>query len=181
MIFGNPGVYDYDGKITYFAINVEKLFHAENNPPIIALNLLINLTYYPRKIATNIASVYLGNLKIKEKLFHQESEMLFNLSDKELLNSLIKNRYYDANDFPQENYFWDLDVTEYQDRGFYPYIVNYKDETRIIMISNPSNQISEFFDSNDWQIDSTILPRGDFLEILKDARKYIESISNNAS
>lgn len=41
MIFGNPGVYDYDGKITYFAINVEKLFHAENNPPIIALNLLI--------------------------------------------------------------------------------------------------------------------------------------------
>lgn len=173
MIFGNPGVYDYNGEISHFAISVDKLFDAKGSTPIISFNLLLNLTYYPRNIATNIANVYLGGLEVANELLHKQSEELFNMSDEELLQVLITNRYYNQSNFNQEKYFWDLDFIEYDNQGFYPYIINNDDKTRIIVISNLTRKISKKFKVKDWHINSAIIPTDNFLEIISKTKSYI--------
>ncbi|MCW9732231.1 hypothetical protein L5B97_01810 [Avibacterium sp. 20-15] len=165
MIFGNPGVYDENGDINFFALSIEKILNLD----FFSINLILDMNIYPSHLAYNLRGYALDILDADNPIFHQENPYLFNLSEDELLVELIKNQswylysiealirdneldeffttksldilYNKMESFEykrnENSCFWDMGIMEY--RNIYPFIVNYNGYSKVIIISENIN------------------------------------------
>lgn len=158
MIFGNPGIYDEFGDFSSFAIQIDNIA----NTKYFSINLCLNMNIYPKHLTVNSVEDIAVSLDYKDLIFNQESDELFNLSDKELMIELIKRTFptmyeiecligdksidylrlindyylYDMLNLDnvnfEQDFYWDIDNIEY--KNVYPFIINSKGLSKIIII-----------------------------------------------
>lgn len=180
-------------------------------------------------MAYNLRGYALDILDVDDPIFHQENSYLFNLSEDELLVELIKNQSWylysiealirdnELDDFfttkdldilynKMENFeykrneyscLWDMEIMEY--RNIYPFIINYKGYSKIIIIrenvnpkypnesdyerffdNNMNLKKISFFDRDYWDIEVIKIERKKLLAIISEAHNYIKNMNNDS-
>lgn len=156
MIFGNPGIYDKNGNISNFAILVEHI----NNDGFFSVNLCIDMSIYPRKLAYHSGEYISIGLRNEEILIN-ENEFLFKLDENDLLAELVRMKFndlyqveclirddlidysklldedyiYDLIDYDYETNdecYWEIDNIEYG--NVFPFIINFSGYSKVVII-----------------------------------------------
>lgn len=225
MIFGNPGIYDENGNISFFALSIERMLNLD----FFSINLILDMNIYPSHLAYNLKGYALDILDVDDPIFHQENSYLFNLSEDELLVELIKNQSWylysiealirdnELDDFfttkdlnilynkmenfeykrSEYSYLWDMEIMEY--RNIYPFVINYKDYSKVVIIrenvnpkypnesdyerffdNNMNLKKISFFDRDYWDIEVIKIERKKLLAIISEAHNYIKNMNNDS-
>lgn len=210
MIYGNPGVYLREEKYDEFAIIIESLgsdLYSVNF--CIDMQLFpTHLAYNDRQIIfdsfsdENIFKIQSKKLfllsdrdlmiaLIKESftnIYKIEEIISLDLQPKEYTNSEI-NRYdllFDCSRDTDENRekLWEIDSLEYTNRGFYIFLVNYDNETKIVFIQQKcykksSNEYKRFFNEDKSLKDVHFFDESNwFLKVVKIPTQKLLSINS---
>lgn len=119
-------------------------------------------------------------------LYGIEKTIDLNLQPK-IYNDIEINKYYDvlvefvADLDESQNKLWEFDWMEYSNRGFNVFVVNYKDETKVVFVQqklyydrdeyeryfykDKSPKQTSFFDENYWSVKVATLPTAKLLSI----------------
>ena len=225
MIIGNPGITLEDGSYDDFAIVIEPLVadfislnlcldmemiptHLASNRKSIFYAPFINRDIFKIQSETLFALTdkELMAALIKKSfsfIFRTEELIKLNLHPKLYTESEIK-RYEDAAEEGiyeiQENRenLWEIESNEYTNRGWYTFIVNYEDQTKLIVIQqHDPNNLSEYkddlrqyerffhadksikklkyFDEQYWSVRVKIIPTQHLLSLLDRALLYLKN------
>lgn len=223
MIFGNPGVYK-NGTYSNFAIVIEHLtadFYSLNLcidiqmiPPHLAYNMksmfmapLTNRDIFEiqspelfhlsdKELMIALAKQYCSEWKVEERIRLGLQPTLYT-PDKieEYEESLYDEGYFDFENFV--DYLWDIEPHEYGDKGWYPFIINHKDETKLLIIHinrNPKNlddypddlkeyerffnadkspKQPKYFDGHYWSVKAIKMKTSEMLSIIDEAYEYL--------
>ena len=226
MIFGNPGIYYEDGTYSEFAIVIEHLtaeFYSLNLcvdkemiPPHLAHNMKsmfvapltdrdVFKTQSPalfhlsdKELMIALAKQYFSEWKVEERIRLGLQPTLYT-PDKieEYEESLYDDSYFDFENFV--DYLWDIEPHEYGDKGWYPFIINYKDETKLVIVHinhNPKNlddypddlkdyerffnadkspKQPKYFDEHYWSVKVIRIKTAEMLVVLDEAYAYFFS------
>ena len=223
MIFGNPGVCK-NGTYSNFAIVIEHIvadFYSLNLcvdmeviPPHLAYNMksmfaapltdraifdiqspaLFHLSDKALMIA--LAKQYFSEWKVEERIRLGIQPTLYTETEIEKYEeSLYDDSYFDFENFV--DYLWDIEPHEYGDKGWYPFIINNEDETKLVIIHinrNPKNlddysedlkvyerffnadkslKQPKYFDEHYWSVKVITMKTAEMLLVLDDAHEYL--------
>lgn len=222
MIFGNPGIYLADGSYNDFSIVVEELtddFYSVNfcvDMEFFPTHLAYNgrqwiFEAFKDKDIFKKQSKELFELDdralmialIKESfttLYGIEKCIDLHLQPKFYTDSDI-DKYYDSlveiTESLDENRdkLWEFDGMEYSNRGFDVFVVNYKDETKVVLVQRKiyygrdeyerffykdrTPKRTSFFDENYWSVKVVTLPTEKILSINSQVlSKFLPSYKN---
>lgn len=224
MIFGNPGINYEDGTYSSFAIIIEHLtadFYSFNlcvdmqmMPPHLAYNkkgmFLAPLTdraiferqspewfhLNDKELMIALAKQYFSEWKVEEHIRLGLQPTLYT-ADK---IKEYEERLYDDSHFDSENFvdnLWDIEPHEYGDKGWYPFIINHKDETKLVIIhlnrhaknltdypedltayerffnADKSPKQPKYFDENYWSVKVIKMKTMDILSVLDETYAYL--------
>lgn len=223
MIFGNLGI-TCDGKYSNFAIVIEHLtadFYSLNLcidiqmiPPHLAYNMksmfaapltdrdvfenqspeLFHLS--DKELMTALAKQYFSEWKVEEcrRLGLQPTLYTPNKIE-EYEESLYDDDFFDCENFV--DYLWDIEPHEYGDKGWYPFIINHRDETKLVIIhihrdpknlddypedlkvyerffnADKSPKQPKHFDENYWSVKVIKMKTAEMLAVLDEAYAYL--------
>ena len=223
MIFGNPGVCK-NSTYSNFAIVIEHIvadFYSLNLcvdmeviPPHLAYNMksmfaapltdraifdiqspaLFHLSDKALMIA--LAKQYFSEWKVEERIRLGIQPTLYTETEIEKYEkSLYDDSYFDFENFV--DYLWDIEPHEYGDKGWYPFIINNEDETKLVIIHinrNPKNlddysedlkvyerffnadkspKQPKYFDEHYWSVKVITMKTAEMLSVLDDAHEYL--------
>ena len=223
MIFGNPGVCK-NGTYSNFAIVIEHIVadyyslnlcvDMEVIPPHLAYNMksmfaapltdraifdiqspaLFHLSNKELMIA--LAKQYFSEWKVEERIMLGIQPTLYTETEiKKYEESLYNDSYFDSENFV--DYLWDIEPHEYGDKGWYPFIINNDDETKLVIIHinrNPKNledypedlkvyerffnadkspKQPKYFDEHYWSVKVITMKTAEMLSVLDDAYEYL--------
>ena len=223
MIFGNPGVFK-NGTDSNFAIVIEHIvtdFYSLNLcvdmeviPPHLAYNMksmfaapltdraifdiqspaLFHLSDKALMIA--LAKQYCSEWKVEERIRLGIQPTLYTETEIEKYEeSLYDDSYFDFENFV--DYLWDIEPHEYGDKGWYPFIINNEDETKLVIIhinrnpknlddypedlkayerffnANKSPKQPKYFDEHYWSVKVVTMKTAEMLSVLDDAYEYL--------
>ena len=223
MIFGNPGVCK-NGTDSNFAIVIEHIVadyyslnlcvDMEVIPPHLAYNMksmfaapltdraifdiqspaLFHLSDKALMIA--LAKQYFSEWKVEERIRLGIQPTLYTETEIEKYEeSLYDDSYFDFENFV--DYLWDIEPHEYGDKGWYPFIINNEDETKLVIIHinrNPKNlddypeglkayerffnadkspKQPKYFDEHYWSVKVITMKTAEMLSVLDDAHEYL--------
>lgn len=223
MIFGNPGI-TCDGTYSNFAIVIEHLtadFYSLNLcidmqmiPSHLAYNMksmfaapltdrdifeiqspvLFHLS--DRELMTALAKQYCSEWKVEERIRLGLQPTLYTPAKIEEYEESL----YDDSYFNFENYvdhLWDIEPHEYGDKGWYPFIINYKDETKLVIIhihrkpknlddypedlkayerffnADKSPKQTKYFDEHYWSVKVIKMKTAEMLSVIDEAYEYL--------
>lgn len=224
MIFGNPGINYEDGTYSSFAIVIEHLtadFYSFNLcvdiqmiPPHLAYNIkgmfLAPLTdsaifehqspelfhLNNKELMIALAKQYFSEWKVEEHIRLGLQPALYTADKIEE----YEERLYDDSHFDSENFvdhLWDIEPHEYGDKGWYPFIINNKDETKLVIIhlnrdaknladypedlkayerffnADKSPKQPIYFDEHYWSVKVIKIKTADILSVLDEAYAYL--------
>lgn len=176
MIFGNPGIYLDDGTYDDFSIIIEKLttdLYSVNF--CIDMKLFpTHLAYNEKQIildAFNERDIF--QQQSKELFYLEDRELMIALIKESFVNIYRIEQVISLGLYPKEysdnelkkfedlldydiaveenrNKLWEIDTLEYTNKGFYVFIVNYGNETKIVFIQqkkyeDQDNKYGRFF------------------------------------
>ena len=225
MIFGNPGI-TCDGTYSNFAIVIEHLtadFYSLNLcidiqmiPPHLAYNMksmfaapltdrdifeiqspaLFHLS--DKELMIALAKQYFSEWKVEERIRLGLQPMLYTPAKiEEYEESLYDDSYFDFENFV--DYLWDIEPHEYGDKGWYPFIINHKDETKLVILHinhNPKNlddypedlkeyerffnadkspKQPKYFDEHYWSVKVIKMKTAEMLSVVDEAYDYLFS------
>lgn len=224
MIFGNPGIYYKDGTYSEFAIVIEHLtadlyslnlcVDIQMIPPHLAYNMKsmfvapltdrdVFKTQSPalfhlsdKELMIALAKQYCSEWKVEERIRLGLQPTLYT-TDKieEYEESLYDDSYFDFENFV--DYLWDIEPHEYGDKGWFPFIINNKDETKLVIIHihrNPKNlddypddlkeyerffnadkspKQPKYFDEHYWSVKVIKMRTAEMLALLDEAYAYL--------
>lgn len=223
MIFGNPGVCK-NGTYSNFAIVIEHIvadFYSLNLcvdmeviPPHIAYNMKIMFAapltdraifdiqspalfhLSDKALMIALAKQYFSEWKVEERIRLGIRPTLYTETEiKKYEESLYNDSYFDSENFV--DYLWDIETHEYGDKGWYPFIINNKDETKLVIIHinrNPKNledypedlkvyerffnadkspKQPKYFDEHYWSVKVITVKTAEMLSVLDDAHEYL--------
>ena len=223
MIFGNPGVCK-NGTYSNFAIVIEHIvadFYSLNlcvdmqmMPPHLAYNMksmfaapltdrdvfetqspaLFHLS--DKELMIALAKQYFSEWKVEERIRLGLQPTLYTPAKiEEYEESLYDDSYFDFENFV--DYLWDIEPHEYGDNGWYPFIINNEDETKLVIIHinrNPKNldgysedlkmyerffnadkspKQSKYFDEHYWSVKVITIKTAEMLSVLDDSYEYL--------
>ena len=223
MIFGNPGVCK-NGTDSNFAIVIEHIVadyyslnlcvDMEVIPPHLAYNMksmfaapltdraifdiqspaLFHLSDKALMIA--LAKQYCSEWKVEERIRLGIQPTLYTETEIEKYEeSLYDDSYFDFENFV--DYLWDIEPHEYGDKGWYPFIINNEDETKLVIIHinrNPKNlddysedlkvyerffnadkspKQPKYFDEHYWSVKVITMKTAEMLAVLDEAYAYL--------
>lgn len=223
MIFGNPGI-TCDGTYSNFAIVIEHLtadFYSLNLcidiqmiPPHLAYNMksmfvtpltdrdifesqspaLFHLS--DKELMIALAKQYFSEWKVEERIRLGLQPTLYTPNKiEEYEESLYDDSYFDFENFV--DHLWDIEPHEYGDKGWYPFIINHKDETKLVIIHihrNPKNlddypddlkeyerffnadkspKQPEYFDEHYWSVKVIKMKTAEMLSVIDEAYEYL--------
>ena len=223
MIFGNPGVCK-NGTYSNFAIVIEHIvadFYSLNLcvdmeviPPHLAYNMksvfaasltdrsifdiqspaLFHLSDKALMIA--LTKKYCSEWKVEERIRLGTQPTLYTETEIEKYEeSLYDDSYFYFENFV--DYLWDIEPHEYGDKGWYPFIINHKDETKLVIIHihrNPKNldnypedlkayerffnadkspKQPKYFDEHYWSVKVIKIKTAEMLAVLDEAYEYL--------
>ena len=225
MIFGNPGVCK-NGTYSNFAIVIEHIVadyyslnlcvDMEVIPPHLAYNMksmfaapltdraifdiqspaLFHLS--DKELMIALAKQYFSEWKVEERIRLGLQPTLYTPAKiEEYEESLYNDSYSEFEDFV--DHLWDIEPHEYRDKGWYPFIINNEDETKLVIIHinrNPKNlddypeglkayerffnadkspKQPKYFDEHYWSVKVITMKTAEMLSVLDDAYEYFFS------
>ena len=223
MIFGNPGVCK-NGTYSNFAIVIEHIvadFYSLNlcvdmqmMPPHLAYNMksmfaapltdrdvfetqspaLFHLS--DKELMIALAKQYFSEWKVEERIRLGLQPTLYTPAKiEEYEESLYDDSYFDFENFV--DHLWDIEPHEYGDKGWYPFIINHKDETKLVIIhihrnpknlddypddlkeyerffnANKSPKQPKYFDEHYWSVKVVKMKTAEMLSVLDDSYEYL--------
>ncbi|WP_186475127.1 hypothetical protein [Psychrobacter sp. KCTC 72983] len=149
-----------------------------------------------KELMIALAKQYYSDWKVEERIRLGFQPTLYT-TDKieEYEESLYDDSYFDFENFV--DYFWDIEPHEYGDKGWFPFIINNKDETKLVIIylnrdaknltdypeglkayerffnADKSPKQPTYFDEHYWSVKVIKIKTADILSVLDEAYRYL--------